>query len=92
MLTCCQMNIILAPVDEDGHPCAPEVTVWIDYVKDVDRSYGEDADGRQGIPVVQYDILDSYVDAADLKRLTEQQAISVLEDAEIVFRQRAKHF
>jgi len=91
-LTAQQTAIVLAPTDEQGYPCAPEVTVWIDYICSVDASYGEDADGRQGAVRVEYEILDCYIEAEDAQRLSLEQIEAVLDEARMVFGQRQKHF
>jgi hypothetical protein len=78
--------------DEQGYPTGKEVSVFIDYAVSVDACYGEDGDGRQGIQLVEYDILDAYIEAGDLKGLTEDQASWAIEEACEIFHQRQKHF
>lgn len=77
--------------DEQGYPTGQEVSVFIDYAVSVE-AYGEDADGNRGIPLVEYDILGTCIDAHDLKTITVAQVEWAIEEACEIFHQRQKHF
>lgn len=57
------------------------VPVEVVYLKDVDKSYGEDADGQRGTTLVSYEVLDHYVDPCHLRSLTGWQVERLLKDA-----------
>ena len=58
------------------------VPVGVVYLKDVDKSYGEDADGQRGTTLVSYEVLDHYIDPCHLRSLTSWQVERLLKDAD----------
>lgn len=58
------------------------VPVEVVYLKDVDKSYGEDADGQRGTTLVSYEVLDHYIDPCHLRSLTSWQVERLLKDAD----------
>jgi hypothetical protein len=53
--------------DADGNELGRQLTVFIDFMVDVDTSYGADADGNRGTTQVDAYILDLAIDPEDLK-------------------------
>jgi|GEM_PF-7039481 hypothetical protein len=84
-------TIIYIDDNPQGEFLARPVPVIIDYVQSVDGSYGEDADGHRGGLLVEYDILDAFIQAEDLKRITPEQATWSIENATIIFESSRKH-
>lgn len=88
----CNSTILTMPIeDEAGQPLF-SVEVFIDYVQEVDCSYGEDADGQRGTTTVAYYITDKYMAAVDLLKLNSAQVEDVLARAEQKFYRTPKHF
>ncbi len=77
--------------DADGYATG-QVPVQIDYVQEVDASWGEDADGNRGICLVEYSILDAYIEADQLKTLTAGQAKQAIDEAQYIFNHSQKHW
>ncbi len=79
-------------LDAEGCTTDRTVKVYLDVVKEVDYSYGADADGNRGITHTFYNILDVWIDHKDLKTLTLGEAQQAIKDAEAIFKQRNSHF
>ena len=78
---------VLNPTDET---CTGQsVPVELCYLKDVDRSYGEDADGLRATTLVSYEILDHYIDPAHLAGLNSWQVERLIKDADAQLERRA---
>lgn len=78
--------------DAQGEETGQTVSVFLDYAVTVESHYGEDADGHRGVPLVEYDVLDAYLDANDIKQLTAAQSARAITEAVAIFHQRQKHF
>ena len=78
--------------DAEGYPTGRSVPVQLDYVVTVEQAYGEDADGRQGMPRVEYAVLDQFIDLADLVTLNSMEVEQALAEAAAIFHQRPKHW
>ena len=81
-------TILVDLTDADGHAIGQSVPVEIEYVQTITQSYGEDADGRRGEPVIEYDFLGASMDTVTLRALTIAQAESAIADARAIFHQR----
>ena len=77
--------------DAEGYPTGQSVPVQLDYVVTVE-AYGEDADGRQGMPRAEYAIMDKFIDLADLRTLNSLEVEQALAEATAIFHQRPKHW
>jgi hypothetical protein len=64
------------------------VPVLIEYVQWVDKSYGEDQDGRRGTVLTGREILDCSIDADHLKMLNVGDAEFCLDEARHIFENR----
>jgi hypothetical protein len=84
--------ILVDIVDRDGIETGRSIPVMLDYLKDVDFNYGEDADGNRGSLLVEYEILRAYIDLDDRHRLTQDEAQRAIADAEAIFNSSQKHF
>ena len=69
-------------LDADGYETGLTVPVALEYVKEVDRSYGEDADGRRGTLLVEYTVVDRYIAPEHLRDLNSAQVEQLLASAE----------
>ena len=78
--------------DAEGYPTGRSVPVQLDYVVTVEQAYGADADGRQGMPRVEYAVLDQFIDLADLVTLNSMEVEQALAEATAIFHQRPKHW
>lgn len=75
------MGMTIIHVDLDPYV----VPVTIEYVTDVDQSYGEDADGQRATVHTSCEILDIAIDADHLKHLSVNDAEYVLDEARYIF-------
>ena len=92
MITAHQTCMTIPIEDEYGTRNGKNALVFLDYITDVDKSYGEDADGHRGALLVEYEVLDAYIDAHDLKQLTEDEARYAIYCAQERFHNAKKHF
>lgn len=72
-------------LDQDECQTGRAVPVEVCYLKDVDRSYGEDADGLRATTLVSYEILDHYIDPAHLANLNSWQVERIIKDCDAIF-------
>jgi hypothetical protein len=85
--------ILVELEDEFGAPIGQTVDVIIEFVREVDCSYGEDADGQRGTTLVSYHLLDAYIiDSQALRQLTAAQAEEAILIARQRFEEAPKHF
>lgn len=78
-------TIFVDVLDQDECPTGQMVPVELCYLKDVDRSYGEDADGLRATTLVSYEILDHYIDPAHLAGLNSGQVERIIKDCDAIF-------
>ena len=83
-----QLIILIDLTDADGYPIGQSVPVTVEYVQTITQDYGADTDGRQGMPIIEYDLLDVSLDTVTLRTLTIAQAESAIAEARAVFHQR----
>ncbi len=79
-------------LDAEGYATDRTALVHLLVSKVVDTNYGADADGNRGILLVEYEILDSWIEAEDLKKMNAAEAEQALKDAEAGFKEMNKHF
>lgn len=84
-------TIVMIDVNRQGEYLAREIHVIVHYVTSVDDSYGEDADGRRGVPLIEREILDVYIDANILKFLSAELAEWAIASAREIFFLRRIH-
>ncbi len=68
------------------------VDVMMEYIVDVDCHYGEDADGYRGTTLIEYDVLDAWIEPEQLITLTASEAEQAIAVATERFNSRQKHF
>ena len=74
---------VLDPTDET---CTGQsVPVQLCYLKDIDRSYGEDSDGLRGEFRTSYEILDHWIDPEHLVGLNSWHVERLIKDADEAF-------
>lgn len=78
-------TIVQVDIENDDGVAIFQAPVYIDYIKSVERAYGEDADGRQGVDMIEFSVLDKYLDADTLRRMRSDQVERALESAEHLF-------
>lgn len=83
-----QSTILVNLTDAEGHVTGRAVPVSVGYMQSITHDYGEDADGRRGTPMIEYDLLDVSLDTTTLRTLSIQQAEQVLAEARAIFFQR----
>jgi len=89
MTTMTSTCIPVTLTDEQGYPMGKEVSVFLDYAVSVERGWwGKDADEQRGVKHVEYDVLDTYIEARDLTVLTAEQAAWAIEEATDMFHSR----
>lgn len=77
---------VLDPTDET---CTGQtVPVDLCYLKDVDKSCGEDADGLRATTLISYEILDHYIDPAHLAGLNSWQVERLIKDADTILQEK----
>lgn len=87
-MTSGQTAIDVDVLDQDECPTGQSVPVQICYLKDVDRSYGEDADGLRTTTLVSYEILDHYIDPVHLAGLNSWQVERLIKDADAILQEK----
>ena len=88
LISAATSTIFVDLVDADGHAIGRSVPVTIEYVQTITPDYGEDADGRQGMPMIEYDLLDVSLDITTLRTLSIHQAEQAIAEARAIFHQR----
>lgn len=88
LISAATSTVLVDLTDAEGHAIGQSVPVDIEYVQTITQSYGEDADGRRGEPVIEYDLLDASIDVGFLRALTIAQAESAIAEARAIFHQR----
>jgi hypothetical protein len=88
-MTSGHVTIDIDVLGQDECPTGQSVPVELCYLKDVDRSYGEDADGLRATTLVSYEILDHYIDPAHLAGLNSWQVERLIKDADAQLERRA---
>lgn len=71
--------------DKDGCAVGRTVPVEIVYVEHIDKSYGEDADGRGGIVHVEHEIIDLIIPYDILLAMNFDEVVQVTRDAKSAF-------
>ena len=92
MMLASQTIINVHVTDDEGYLIGHVVPVLIDYLVDIIRDYGADADGTRGLMRTEYDILDATIDPKDWAGLSLAQISWVLDEARTIFHQRDKHY
>jgi len=69
--------------DKDGCDTGRSTPVTIDYSVEIDKSYGSDADGKNGVSSVSYEIIDVHID--NDSALLEEEKKQVIDDAKQIF-------
>lgn len=77
--------MVMVDVENDDGAMIFRAPVYIEYVKEIDNRYGEDADGNRGVPMIEYSVLDKFMDTCDLKRMRSDQVERALESGEALF-------
>ena len=88
LISAATSTILVDLTDAVGHAIGRSVPVDIEYVQTITQSYGEDADGRRGEPVVEYNFLGASMDTVTLRTITIAQAEYAIAEARDIFRQR----
>ena len=83
-------TIIVDLTDESGETIGRSIPIQIDYVMTVDQNYGADADGRNGVYLVEREILDKQIAVGDLLVMTSGQVERALAEAEEIFYERCR--
>lgn len=82
-------TIFVDVLDQDECPTGQSVPVEMCYLKDVDRSYGEDADGLRATTLIIYEVLDHYIEPQHLAGLTSWQVERLIKDADAALERMA---
>jgi hypothetical protein len=81
MKTVADHGLVLVDVlDGDGYETGRTVGVEVWWVTEY-YMYGDDADGRRGVPWQETTVLDTYINPAAIAGLTSAQVEQVLRDA-----------
>ena len=75
-------------LDAEGYHKVRSIPVVIEYVMDVDKSYGEDADGRGATTMVCKEILDASIAHDDLATMNVGDIEYCLDEARHIFSTR----
>lgn len=78
-------TLLIAVLDKDGHETGRAVPVEIEYHLEVDRSYGADADGNNGISRVEYVIDSMDITGCSKGVLLKEEIVQILRDAKTEF-------
>lgn len=82
-------TILVDVLDQTDETCTGQsIPVQLCYLKDVDRSYGEDADGNRATTLVSYEVLDHYIDPVHLLGLNSWQVERLIKDADTILEQQ----
>lgn len=77
--------MLIDVLDHDEVPTGQSVPVEVFYATDIDRSYGEDADGNRGTLLIERIIIDHYIDPQFIKHLDSWQIERLIKDADAAF-------
>ena len=88
LISAATSTVLVDLTDAEGRAIGRSVPVDIEYVQTITQNYGEDADGRRGEPVIEYDFLGASMDTETLRTLTIAQAEQVIAEARAIFHQR----
>ena len=88
LISAATSTVLVNLTDSEGHLTGRSIPVDIEYVQTITQSYGEDADGRRGEPVIEYDFLGASMDVETLKTITIAQAEQAVAEARAIFHQR----
>lgn len=67
-----------------------EIPVVVEYVTEIDRNYGADADGNRGTVLMSREILDASIDHEYLAYMTVGDVEYVLDQARFIFANRTR--
>lgn len=81
-------TILVDLVDTDGYAKGRTVPVDIEYMVDVDQSYGADADGHRGTLLISREILDLSIAHEDLLVMNSHDVEFALLEARTIFANR----
>lgn len=84
-------TIIYIDTNPQDENLARAIPVCIEYCITVDQSYGEDTDGQQGATLVEYEIMDAFIEADVLKCISAELAEWAIENARHIFHSSKKH-
>lgn len=79
-------------LDKDGYETGRTVEVYIEFIVTVEHEYGADADGNRGTTLVEYDMINSYIEPSVRKTLLAEELAQVLGDAQSRFESNEKHW
>jgi hypothetical protein len=80
-------------LDAEGYATGRSALVWISVLVETDMNYGADADGRRGIPKIEYHVSNVSIDPHDLVKMTVEEAEQCMKEAEDRFMNCSdKHF
>lgn len=77
-------------VDAEGYTKGRTVPVVIEYIVDVDKDFGADADGARGTVVVAREILDISIEHGHLLTMNSYDVEYCLDEARYIFSQRIR--
>lgn len=77
-------------LDAEGFHRGRSIPVIIEYITDVDKSYGEDADGRGATTMVCREILDASIAHDDLVTMNVGDIEYCLDEARHIFSNRIR--
>lgn len=80
-------------LDAEGYATGRSALVWLTVLVETDMNYGADADGRRGVPKIEYCVSNIYIDPNDLLKMTVKEAEDCMKEAEARFMNCSdKHF
>jgi len=71
-----------APLEDADGQTIGRIPVEITYLLEDEQDYGADADGRRGVAVCWWEVIDRYIAPAAIRHLTFDQVRQVLASAE----------
>lgn len=80
-----QTIVIVDVKDEEGYELGRTVPVVVEYTTHIDKSYGEDGDGRRGVLSIEHELLDVYIEPDHLIAFHSGQVEQVIRDARAAF-------
>jgi len=87
-MTAASIIVLIDLIDEKGYPNGRSIPVEISYIDTANKSYGEDADGRRGIPLASREIIDVEITHGDLMTMNSNDIEYVIDEARYQFFQR----
>ena len=77
-------------VDQEGYTKGRTIPVLVEYITDIDKSFGADADGAQGVLVASREILDVSIEHEHLLTMNSNDVEYCLDEARYIFSNRIR--